>query len=294
VKECTRADFHRSVAASLASGTGLAAGKLGFSEHALMHLPAIMDVTSDPHQRAALLTTLRVHACRQSGVFPDDEGSIREFGDRLLQVYQRMDYLAVLPGLPLPPVLTTAVTPRSVAIEALEPNRSHSYDPDDCYLPHLRGARVLIISSIADVLAARAQRDVFEAVWSRIGAPWPQPRSVEALSFPFIYDADVQARHTSVWEVFDDVCREMSRADFDIALIAAGALGSPLALAAKDLGAVGISLGGHLQVLFGVHGKRWLDDREWSTRYINDAWIAPPEDRKPQTLRGLTDDGAYW
>lgn len=294
MKECTRADFHRSVAASLASRTGLAAGKLGFSEHALLHLPALMDVTSDPHQRAALLTTLRVHACRQTGVFPDDEGFLREFGDRLLQVYRRMDYLAVLPGLPLPPSLAAAETPRSLSIEALEPNRSQPYDPGDCYLPHLRDVRVLIISSIADVLVARAQKDVFESVWSGIGLPWPGPRSVEALSFPFIYDTDVQTSYESVWAVFDDVCREMSRTDFDIALIAAGALGSPIALAAKDLGAVGISLGGHLQVLFGVHGKRWLDDPEWSVRYINDVWVAPPADRKPHTPRGLTDDGAYW
>lgn len=294
MKERTRADFHRSVADSLESGTGLAAGKLGFSEHALLHLPAVMDSTLDPRQRAALLTTLRVHACRQAGVFPDSEESLRKFGDRLLQVYLQMDYLAVLPGLPLPPSLADSDKPHRLDIEDLEPNRSQPYDPGDCYLPYLRDARVLIISSIADVLVPRARRDVFEAVWSRIGAPWPQPRSVEALSFPFIYDVSVQSRYKSAWAVLDEVTREMARVEFDIALIAAGALGSPIALAAKDLGAVGISLGGHLQVLFGVHGKRWLDDPEWSTRYINDAWVAPPADRKPRTSRGLTDDGAYW
>lgn len=294
MKERTRADFHRSVADALESRTGLAAGKLGFSEHALLHLPAVMDSTLDPRQRAALLTTLRVHACRQAGVFPDSEESLREFGDRLLQVYLHMDYLAVLPGLPLPPSLADSDKPHRLDIEDLEPNRSQPYQPDDCYLPHLRDARVLIISSIADILTARAQRDVFEAVWSRIGAPWPLPRSVEALSFPFIYDTDVQSRYESAWAVFDEVTRDMAQVDFDIALIAAGALGAPIALAAKDLGAVGISLGGHLQVLFGVHGKRWLDDPEWSTRYINDAWMAPPRDRKPRTSRGLTDDGAYW
>ena len=294
MRASTRSDFHSSVAEALETGNGLAAGKIGYSEHAILRLPALIDTASDPVQRRALTSALTIQACRHAGVFPDDEAFLREFGIRLLQVYQRMDYLAVPEGLPAPLCLDDSETPRRLSFEGLEPNRTRPYDPDDCYLPHFRDARILIVSSLADVLAERAKRKVFESVWSRIGAPWPEPKSVQALCFPFIYDTAVQSSGESVWGIYDEVCQVMATSDFDVALIAAGALGSPIALAAKDLGSIGISLGGHLQVLFGMHGKRWLDDAEWSARYINDAWIAPPQDRKPHTSRGLADDGAYW
>jgi len=267
---------------------------MGFSENAILRLPARIEVTSDPCQRRALVTALKTHACRQAGVFPDDESFLRQFGYRLMKTYQQMDYLAVPHGLPLPAPLDDLEEPRRLPFEALEPNRSHPYNPDDCYLPNLRNAKILIVSSLADVLAERAQSEVFEAVWSRIGVPWPEPKSVGALCFPFIYDTAVQSSRESVWEIFDEVCEAMSAVEFDVALIAAGALGSPIALAVKDLGAIGISMGGHLQALFGMYGKRWLEDAEWSARYINDAWITPPADRKPQTTRGLPDDGDYW
>ena len=76
-------------------------------------------------------------------------------------------------------------------------------------------------------------------------------------------------------------------------MIAAAGLSIPLAAHIKELGKVGISLGGHLQALFGVLGKRWRLSPEWQQRYINDAWIdMPPEYCPAETNVG--DAGAYW
>ena len=78
-----------------------------------------------------------------------------------------------------------------------------------------------------------------------------------------------------------------------MALIAAGGLGLPLAGFVKKLGRVGISLGGHLQVLFGVNGNRWRDRVSWQQRYFNEWWVDLPATYRP-SAPVVTDDAAYW
>jgi hypothetical protein len=78
---------------------------------------------------------------------------------------------------------------------------------------------------------------------------------------------------------------------YDAALIGAGLLGSLLAVAAKERGKVAISLGGHLQILFGVNGPRWRDRVNWRQKYFNDAWIELPASSKPGA--GESDEN-YW
>lgn len=290
----SRRDFHLAVAQARKERTGLAAGKLGYAEQALLLYPHLLDKLHTPRQRAAALAWVRVHAYRQCGVFPDDEESMLEFIRRFGKTCQEMDYLAVATGWPALSRLFPGPSPTILEMNGLEPDRSQPYDVRNCYLPTLEGARVLLVSSMAELLVDRANTDTFERVWSNTGAPWFKPASVDALDFPFIYDEGVQAHHSSVWQIYDNVVERMQSTEFDVALIAAAGLGSPIALAAKRLGAIGISLGGHLQVLFGVHGKRWQEDAAWSSLYFNDAWVTPPTSLRPDNSRGLADDGAYW
>jgi hypothetical protein len=77
-------------------------------------------------------------------------------------------------------------------------------------------------------------------------------------------------------------------------LIAAGGLGIPLASQVKRMGRTAISLGGHLQVLFGVMGRRWRDRKNWNQNYFNDAWIPMPGHYRPVAAELLSDGGAYW
>lgn len=290
----SRGDFHRAVAEARRTRQGLAAGKLGFSEQAWLLYPSLVLNARSHRQRAALFASLRVHAYRQGGVFPDSDDSQLDFCERFRATCIDMDFLAASAGWPEALELLPDPGPELVDVEALEPDRSHPYDSANCYLPSLRGARVLLVSSLADALAERATRATFESVWANIGVPWFEPGEVDALQFPYTYDESVQATHQSIWDIYDDVVSRMASREFDVALIAAAALGCPLATAVKKMGVVGISLGGHLQVLFGVHGKRWRDDHEWSSRYINESWIGVPEEMRPTNSQGLADDGAYW
>ena len=66
----------------------------------------------------------------------------------------------------------------------------------------------------------------------------------------------------------------------------------PLAAAVKRLGRVAIDLGGHLQVLFGVLGKRWRASPAWMETYVNEQWMDMPARYRP-TVTGVCDNGAY-
>lgn len=75
---------------------------------------------------------------------------------------------------------------------------------------------------------------------------------------------------------------------FDVALVACGAYGLPLGSLMKADGQKVIVLGGILQLLFGIKGKRWDD-----SGLYNASWVRPLESERPSTYFGA-DQGAYW
>lgn len=73
---------------------------------------------------------------------------------------------------------------------------------------------------------------------------------------------------------------DISKIDFDIALIGCGAYGMPLAAYIKSMGKQAIHLAGWTQVLFGIIGTRWQNNPRVS-KMINEYWIHPSENNIP-------------
>jgi hypothetical protein len=290
-----KVDFLISLSEALGSQAGFAAGKLGISEGTYLSHNAIRPQLKNEQQHKAFDLLLRVHASRQSGIFPETVEFIQQFADNYLESFKNLDYLAVQ-GNPLQYSLVNTLEPhvRSIPFDDLEPDRSVPYNPNECWLPLLNGKHVLIISSIASLLAERAEASLFESVWKKVGIPWFNPASVESLDFPQIYDRETRALYPTVNDLLENIMSQIDAREFDIALIAGAGIGVPIAAHIKRKGRTAISLGGHLQILFGVQGKRWLDSPEWQEKYVTGAWMKTPEWARPSTEIGLTDDGAYW
>jgi hypothetical protein len=86
---------------------------------------------------------------------------------------------------------------------------------------------------------------------------------------------------------------EVAKEAFDMALIGAGAFSLPLcSFIREELGRSAVHLGGGLQLLFGIKGRRWKDHPVIS-RLFNDSWIHPLPDETPRA-RWKNDGGAYW
>ena len=103
--------------------------------------------------------------------------------------------------------------------------------------------------------------------------------------------------HSNWFETFSIMCKEIKamEADFDIALLGCGGYGLPLCNYIFGLGKSALYIGGGLQLLFGVTGKRW-DSHAIIGPFASakDAlWVRPAEDEivaGHKTIEG----GCYW
>ncbi len=83
---------------------------------------------------------------------------------------------------------------------------------------------------------------------------------------------------------------QISKIDFDVAILGCGAYGFPLAAHIKKMGKIGIHLGGSTQLLFGVKGKRW---EEHNFKLINEHWVRPSKSERPKNYKKV-EGGTYW
>lgn len=95
------------------------------------------------------------------------------------------------------------------------------------------------------------------------------------------------------FEALESMKNKMNNTDFDVAIIGCGAYGFPLASHAKNLGKIGIHLGGVTQLLFGIKGKRWEDWEHYaSLRKENGKdWVFANE--IPKDYKKV-ENGCYW
>lgn len=106
--------------------------------------------------------------------------------------------------------------------------------------------------------------------------------------------ADQKDERFETWfDALDYMKDEISKLDFDIALIGCGAYGMCLAAHVKRMGKQAVHLAGWTQMLFGVYGSRWLKDQPQYSKFINDYWIRPLESEKPKGAEKV-ENGCYW
>jgi hypothetical protein len=102
--------------------------------------------------------------------------------------------------------------------------------------------------------------------------------------------------HNDWFETFCIMCKDISKLDFDIALLGCGGYGLPLCNYIKTkLNRSAIYIGGGLQLLFGVFGKRWENNDMWK-KIIKDndtKFIYPSGDELCNNLNTI-EGGCYW
>lgn len=290
-----RRQFVADVRRAVAERRGYAAGKLGTSEKYWMYYEVILATEQDARRRLAYEASLKFHALKQSGVFPAEPAFIRGFNEAYVEAVRALDCIGLLDDrlhLENGVIEHYGLSNTLTLFTNQEPDRSVPAQDDRCYLPSFRDRKLLIVCPFAELLRERATQATFEAVWGRTGKRWFGPASVDALEFPYGFEPATHQRFTSVLSLQTHIVDELVRRDFDVALIGAAGLGIPIAAAVKRLGKVALALGGHLQVLFGVLGKRWREQPEWMDTYVTDAWIDMPARYRPSVP--ACDDGAYW
>jgi len=99
------------------------------------------------------------------------------------------------------------------------------------------------------------------------------------------------------FEALDFMKDEINKHEYDICLIGAGAYGFPLAAHVKRSGKKAVHLGGALQLLFGIRGKRWEDpnlNEDYNfAELMNGYWVRPSEEETPDSAENV-EGACYW
>ena len=217
-----------------------------------------------------------------AGFFPPKRDLLKRFGQLMVDSASYVDILGSWrrEEVEVMPLMPAAVL---VPLYALEP-----YYFDNPWTTALRGKKVLIVHPFKDSILSQHER--YEKVFSN-----------ESLtpSYELSVLKAVQSIAGNKPELFDDwfealdwMKQEISRLDFDIAIIGCGAYGFPLAAHVKSIGKKAVHLGGAVQYLFGIRSSA-ADGNQRLKPLINDYWVYPSETERPINHQSV-ENSRYW
>ena len=271
----------------ITSGQPLAVGRIGLFEMAAMRMyefgikkkyPLVMD---------------NIYNC--AGFFPNDIN----LGDQFLLIMKdslkEMDLLAPFHQF-CEDYFIDHYTKKNIIISKNE-SVFEICKLENVWTKALRGKRVLVISPFIETIRQQYEKREFLFPGKEI-----LPEFGELLTYKSLMTiGDMRDDRFATWfEALEYMKREILSIDFDIALLGCGAYGFPLAAEIKKAGKQAVHMGGVLQILFGIMGKRWdgtrtggpLHIREDIAKYYNEYWTYPMEERPKEASK--VEYGPYW
>ena len=227
----------------------------------------------------------RLQAHQNAGIFPVSSSGLDSAASRLYSAFLQVDLLAQWQS-PYQAALIKSGSLGSVAqrceLAALEPWWS-----DQPWTLALEGKRVLVVHPFAETIRRQYLRR--EAIFpGRLVLP---DCDLLTLKPPVTLGYETQG-YASWCEALDDLTESIKSCHFDLALVGCGAYGLPVGAAVKRMGKPAIHIGGALQLLFGISGRRWEAMPQYAA-LMNDSWVRPSQDETPVAANKV-DGGCYW
>ena len=223
--------------------------------------------------------------CKQAGFFPNDI----ELGDQY--------YRLMLNDMQDIDILASYIYEEKYVNKYLKCKR---VDLDGYYAPflwknpwtkYLKGKKVLVVHPFVDSIRYQYENNRCKL----FDDPDVLPEFAELHTIKAVQTiADQEDSRFDTWfDALQYMKDEISKVDFDIALIGCGAYGMCLAAHVKRMGKQAVHLAGWTQMLFGVYGERWIKDQPQYSKCINEHWIRPLESEKPKGAEKV-EGGCYW
>ncbi len=236
--------------------------------------------------------TIMDQMTRWSGFFPSTAPYMARFGEMMVEDSKMVDIL----GSWLPTEETMkelfALDFEKVMLRTLEP-----YWAKDPWTRVLEGKRVIVVHPFAPLIERQYKENRERLFRDRRVLPEFSLRTVQA-----VQSLGGKSTYHDWFEALEAMKAEMDATDYDIALIGCGAYGFPLAAHAKRTGHQAVHLGGALQLLFGIRGKRWdqpgfgyTPNTPWKgyASLFNEYWVYPGNDLRPATANEV-EGACYW
>lgn len=166
----------------------------------------------------------------------------------------------------------------------IDPSALESFRFENPWTEKLKGKKILVINPFKSEIDS--QLLVKDKIW---GNPNVLP-DAQWITYESVQSVGGEGPHRDWYESFDKMCEDISKIDFDIALLGCGSYGMPLANFIKmNIGKSAIYIGGGLQLYFGIKGKRW-DGSEDVNKFYNEYWLRPNKTKNSDKVEG----GCYW
>jgi hypothetical protein len=229
-------------------------------------------------------TVVKTEMFNNAGFFPAQPEYLGRFAELMLDCLPQVDILGSWRGLEncLARELNAA---KKVPLLDLEPY--HHAVP---WSSALRGKKVLVIHPFSDTIKNQYQNR--EKLFANPDVlPEFQLETIRAVQSI----AGARTKYPDWFAALDDLKRQIAEKDFDVAILGCGAYGFPLAAYVKCLGKKAVHLGGALQILFGIKGRRWENNYgyDYDTRFYNEYWVRPSAEETPQNF-SIVESGCYW
>lgn len=213
-----------------------------------------------------------------SGFFPPTPENMQKFGELMLEDSKEVDILGS--WLKQEFLLNSYMSScKKISFFYLEPFLS-----ENPWSIALKGKKVLVIHPFAESIEKQYLKREFLFDNKDI---LPQ---FDLLTIKAVQSLGGSNLFKNWFEALNWMKNEMDKVDYDICLIGCGAYGFPLAAHAKRMGKKAVHIGGALQLLFGIKGKRWDNSRN---QFYNDYWIRPNDTEKPNNAENI-EGSCYW
>ena len=155
----------------------------------------------------------------------------------------------------------------------------------------LEGKKVLVVHPFAETIEKQYKKRI--VLFNKNVLPKFELKTIKAVQTI----AGTKADYDDWFQALNFMKSEIDKTDYDICLIGAGAYGFPLAAHVKRTGKKAVHMGGSLQLLFGIRGKRW-ESTDYHEIYdyaslVNKYWVKPSRVETPNKSSNV-EDGCYW
>lgn len=219
-----------------------------------------------------------------SGFFPKNIKSIEKFCQCIIQDLELIDILGSH-MLEERFFVKNLINAKRIILEDLEP--MFASKP---WTLALKGKNVLVIHPFVETIEHQYQKR--ELLFNNNLLPEFNLITMKAVQSV----AENPTEFRDWFEALESMKVQIKEIEFDICIIGCGAYGMPLAAFVKKIGKKSIHLGGVTQLLFGIKGRRWVDNPILYYPYINlfnEYWIYPLESNKPKDASKV-EDACYW
>lgn len=278
---CEKDELNILIKEKLISGEAFVAARYGYTEMFVMR-------TFDFRMRHNYQKAID-QLCLWSGFFPNNV----KFGFRFVEIMKKASKKIDILGIELEPFEDYYIRfemnkdLKITYLEDLEPWRN----PQTPWSAGLAGKKVLVIHPFADTIRNQYQKrkQIFPGTEILPDFELVTLKAVQTIA------GEKDDRFSDWFEALTYMYQEAIKKEFDVAIIGCGAYGLPLAEMLKSYGKQAIHLGGAVQILFGIRGKRWdeMEKYEYVRQFYNEAWVYPREDERPKRLQEV-EDGCYW